>query len=191
MHPKAPAIVAGIVTTLIATAAQAAFSSALWTFNNSRLSGGDEFSVGETLSVGVFDSAVDGIGTFTPTTMTLLGGNAGSRGVTWYSTVATSAGTISVDWAYTNAPGDDIEGWDGAGWVLNGVYTTLAINTGSATSGTLTFSVNAGDTFGFGAATADGAFGSGTATFTNFVVPAPGAIGLLAMTGLAGSRRRR
>lgn len=189
MRAKTPVLVAGIVTTLIATAASADFSSASWTFTNSGLSGGTaQFAVGQALTVEAGNPG--GTGTLDASTMTLFGGNAVSRGVTWYSTVASSAGTISVNWAYTSAPGADTAGWDGAGWVLNGVFTVLAINSGSPASGTLSFSVNAGDTFGFGAATVDGLFGSGTATFTNFV-PAPGAFGLLAMAGLAGSRRRR
>ena len=188
MRAKTPVLVAGIVTTLIASAANADFSTASWTLTNSGLSGSaQQFFVGEALTVQAGNPG--GTGTFDASTMTLFGGNAGSRGVTWYSTVASSAGTISVNWAYTN-PGGDSAGWDGAGWVLNGVFTVLAINSGSPASGTLSFSVNAGDTFGFGAATADGGFGAGTATFTNFV-PAPGAFGLLAMAGLAGSRRRR
>jgi hypothetical protein len=188
MRAKTSVLVAGIVTTLIASAANADFSTASWTLTNSGLSGSAVFLVGEALTVQAGNPG--GTGTLGASTMTLFGGNAGSRGVTWYSTVASSAGTISVNWAYTNAPGGDSSGWDGAGWVLNGVFTVLAVNSGSPASGTLSFSVNAGDTFGFGAATADGSFGAGTATFTNFV-PAPGAVGLLAMAGLAGSRRRR
>lgn len=189
MRAKTPALVASIVTTLIASAANADFSTASWTLTNSGLSAGSQFFVvGQVLTVVAGNPG--GTGTLDSSTMTLGGGNAASRGVTWYSTVASSAGTISVDWAYSNAPGGDVGGWDGAGWILNGVFTVLAINSGSPASGTLSFSVNAGDTFGFGAATADGEFGSGTATFTNFV-PAPGAVGLLAMAGLAGSRRRR
>jgi hypothetical protein len=57
-------------------------------------------------------------------------------------------------------------------------------------NGTITFSVNAGETFGFGVFTTDGLYGAGTATFTNFV-PAPGAIALLGAAGLIGGRRRR
>ncbi len=190
MRAKTPVLVAGIVSTFIAAAASADFSSASWTLSENSISpAGAEFSVGQVLSVGGSDS-VGGSGSLSSSTMTLVGGDGFTAGVTWYSAVASAAGTISVDWAYTNAPGGDIGGWDGAGWVLNGSFTVLAINAGSPASGTLTFSVNAGDTFGFGMATADGAFGSGTATFTNFV-PAPGAVGLLAMAGLAGSRRRR
>ncbi|MBI1304508.1 MAG: hypothetical protein GC172_12090 [Phycisphaera sp.] len=188
MHAKTPVLVAGIVSTFIAAAASADFSSASWTLNTSGLSGGAQFAVGQTLSVQAGGGG--GSGSLTASTMELFGGNASARSLSWYSTVASGAGTISVDWAYSSAPGNDSAGWDGAGWVLNGVFTVLAINAGSPASGTLTFSVNAGDTFGFGAATVDGLFGSGTATFTNFV-PAPGAVGLLAMAGLAGSRRRR
>ena len=189
MRAKTPVLVAGIVSTFIAAAASADFSSASWTLNTSGLSGTiTAFSVGQTLSVQA--GGAGGSGSLTASTMELLSGNAGVRSLSWYSTVASGAGTISVDWAYSSAPGNDSGGWDGAGWVLNGVFTVLAVNSGSPASGTLTFSVNAGDTFGFGAGTADGFFGSGTATFTNFV-PAPGAVGLLAMAGLAGSRRRR
>jgi len=188
MRAKTPVLVAGIATTLIATAASADFNSASWTLADAGLSGTGQFTVGQELTVGAGGGG--GNGSLTASTMTLFGGNASVRSLAWYSTVASGSGTISVDWAYSNAPGNDSAGWDGAGWVLNGVFTVLAVNSGSPASGTLTFSVNAGDTFGFGASTADGLFGSGTATFTNFV-PAPGAIGLLAMAGLAGSRRRR
>lgn len=190
---------------LIATAAHASvsrFPYASWTLTNSSLSlpgpGSFEFTVGQTLSVlavppggtSALEELPDGTGSLNATTMTLQGGNNNRRGLTWYSTVADDASPISIDWAYTNAPGGDTDGWDAAGWVLNGVFTVLAVNAGSPASGTLTFSVNAGDTYGFGFATADGDYGPGTATFTNFV-PAPGAITLLAMAGLPGSRRRR
>ena len=188
MRASTPVLVAGVASTLIATAASANFDFFDWTFANAGLSGFGQFAVGQTLNVTTGGGG--GTGTLTPGTMTLFGGNAGVRDLGWYSAVSASAATITVDWAYTAAPGNDTAGWDGAGWVLNGVFTVLAINATSPASGTLTFSVNAGDTFGFGAATADGGFGSGTATFTNFI-PAPGAIGLLAMAGLAGSRRRR
>ena len=59
-----------------------------------------------------------------------------------------------------------------------------------STSGTVSFAVNVGDTFGFAAFTADGAFGDSTVTLTNFV-PAPGAVALLGLAGVAGRRRRR
>jgi hypothetical protein len=190
MRAKTPILVSGIVSTFIAAAASADFSSASWTLSENSVSPfGPPYFVGQVLTVGG-SASVGGSGSLSSSTMTLVSGNSGASGATWYSAVASAAGTISVDWAYTNAPGGDSSGYDGAGWVLNGSFTVLAINSGSPASGTLTFSVNAGDTFGFGAVTADGAFGAGTATFTNFV-PAPGAVGLLAMAGLAGSRRRR
>jgi hypothetical protein len=190
MRAKTPILVSGIVSTFIAAAASADFSSASWTLSENSVSpSGTSYFVGQVLTVGG-SASVGGSGSLSSSTMTLVSGNSGAGGATWYSAVASAAGTISVDWAYTNAPGGDSGGYDGAGWVLNGSFTVLAINSGSPASGTLTFSVNAGDTFGFGAVTADGILGAGTATFTNFV-PAPGAVGLLAMAGLAGSRRRR
>jgi uncharacterized protein (TIGR03382 family) len=55
----------------------------------------------------------------------------------------------------------------------------------------MTFNVTAGETFGLAVITSDGTFGAGTATFTNFsYVPAPGALAVLGLAGVAGRRRR-
>jgi uncharacterized protein (TIGR03382 family) len=187
MRVKTPVLVAGIVTTLIAPAAHADFSLFTWTLNDNEITasistpGGPEFAGVETV-LGTTSSG--GSGSLTSATMITTGGSAGANGLTWYRTVATASYTVSVDWVFTTT---DLEDFDAGGWVRNGVFTKLA---GSAGSGTVTFSVIAGDVYGFGTATSDGLFGAGTTKFTNFV-PAPGAIGLLAMAGLAGSRRRR
>ena len=189
MHRRS--ILAGVAGSMfIASIAAANFNAFTWTLTNSGLSGapGTQFSAGQNLNV-LAAATVGGTGTLTSSTMTLVGGNANVRGLTWYTATAASAGTISVNWAYTNAPGGDSLGWDGGGYVLNGVFTVLAINSQSPASGSISFSVAAGDTFGFGSATSDGLFGAGTATFTNFV-PAPGALALLSIAGLARSRRR-
>jgi hypothetical protein len=176
---------AGVVSTLIATSASADFSSESWTLSQNSLSG--SVSVGQTVTVGDPDSSVGGSGTLSSSTMELFSGDSGIRGITWYRAVASSTGTISVDYAYTTTDFDD---YDGAGWVRNNSFTAVVTNGNAPTSGTITFSVNVGDTFGFGVFTDDGIFGSGTATFTNFV-PAPGAIALLGAAGLVGTRRRR
>jgi len=183
-------IMVGVAGSLfIASIASANFDSFTWSLSNNALAGSGLFTNPGSYAVGGA-AAGGGSGTLTSTTMTVVGGNASVRGVTWYSTTATTAGTISVNWSFSNTPGGDSSGWDAGGWVLNGNFSVLALNSQSPTSGVLTFGVNAGDTFGFGTATADGAFGASTTVFTDFV-PAPGAIGLLALAGLAGSRRRR
>jgi hypothetical protein len=194
MRAKTPVLVAGVVSTLIAASASADFIPASWTLSQNSLPGFyDDYplsSVGQTVTVGESDGSVGGSGILSSSSMELFGGNNFSvRGITWYSTVALSTGTISVDYAFGNPNGDNYD-WDGAGWVLNGVFTAVVTNENGPRTGTITFSVNAGETFGFGVFTSDGMYGAGAATFTNFV-PAPGAIALLGAAGLIGGRRRK
>jgi MYXO-CTERM domain-containing protein len=195
MRAKTPVLVAGVVSTLIAASASADFIPANWTLSQNELDGGmGGISVGQTVAVLGIDDSVDGSGTLSSSTMQLFGGDQGVRGITWYSAVASSAGTISVDYAFGN-PGGDYGDWDGAGWVLNDVFTAVVTNYNGPRTGTITFSVNAGETFGFGVFTGDGFGGSGAATFTNFVsvtaTPAPGAAALIGLAGLVGGRRRK
>jgi hypothetical protein len=189
MRAKTPVLVAGVVSTLIAASASADFIPANWTLSQNFC---DESPwlpwVGQTVTVGGSDGWVGGSGILSSSSMELFGGNSFARGITWYSTVALSTGTISVDYAFRNP--SDTSDYDAAGWVLNGVFTTVVTNGNGPRTGTITFSVNAGETFGFGVFTADGMEGAGTATFTNFV-PAPGAIALLGAAGLIGGRRRK
>ncbi len=177
---------------LTASIASADFNTFTWTFSENGL-GGDiaAFVVGTDYEV-LDAAAVGGSGTLDATTMVVVGGNSSTRGVSWYSATATMDGVVSVDWSYVNEPGLDFGGWDAGGYVLNGVFQAIVLNWIAPASGMLSFSVSAGDVFGFGTATADGLFGASTTTFTNFAfIHAPGAIGLLALAGLAGSRRRR
>lgn len=181
------AVLAGVASaTIVASVASADFSSVVWTLSDNGIttvtgSGGQQ--IGSSATV-LGPTSSGGSGSVSPTTMIVTGGNSEVNGLTWFSTVATASYSVSVDWAFTTI---DSPQYDAGGWVLNGVFTKLA---GAAGSGTVTFSVNAGDVYGFGTATSDGLFGSATTTFTNFV-PAPGAVGLLAMAGIVGSRRRR
>jgi hypothetical protein len=184
------AVLAGVASAaIVATVASADFASVVWTLNDNTIttSAFDPFFSAEkfagTESV-LGPTSSGGSGSLTSSTMTTIGGDASANGLTWYSTIATASYTVSVDWEFSTTDAAD---FDAAGWVLNGVFTKLA---GSDGNGTVTFSVNAGDTYGFGTATADGQFGAATTVFTNFV-PAPGAVGLLAMAGIVGSRRRR
>jgi len=190
MRAKTPVLVAGVVSTLIAASASADFIPASWTLSQNSLpeDNSSPIVVGQTVTVGESNGSVGGSGILSSSDMQLFGGDSGVRGITWYSAVASSAGTISVDYAFGN-PSDNYD-FDGAGWVLNGAFTAVVTNEGGPRTGTITFSVNAGETFGFGVFTADGGAGAGAATFTNFV-PAPGAIALLGAAGLIGGRRRK
>jgi hypothetical protein len=179
------------VSVLTASIACADFNTFSWSLSENGLSGTNEFSLASTYDV-LGSAAVGGSGTVDSITMTVVGGNSNVRGMTWYSTTASADGVVSVDWAFLAQPGADIGGWDAGGYVLNGVFQALALNSNAPASGVLSFAVSAGDVFGFGTATADGLFGASTTSFTNFsFIPAPGAIGLLALAGLAGHRRRR
>jgi hypothetical protein len=178
------AVLTGVASaTIVASVASADFTSVSWTLSDNNITVANGLQFGATESVQGPTSSF-GSGSLTASTMVTTGGNSLANGLTWYRTVATASYTVSVDWAFTT---NDSPDHDAGGWVLNGVFTKLA---GSNGSGTVTFSVNAGDTYGFCTATTDGEFGAATTTFTNFV-PAPGAVGLLAMAGIVGSRRRR
>jgi hypothetical protein len=82
--------------------------------------------------------------------------------------------------------------------VLNGVVTTLINPNQDFTlpnqTGITSFTVNAGDVFGFDANTTDGFYGSSVTSVSNFsAVPLPGALWFFtaALAGLAGLCRRQ
>ena len=106
------------------------------------------------------------------TTAYVFGGNDGSGlpGTTTALVTAPAAGTVQFDYLFNNldqaSPGYIP---DAAGWVLNGAYTQVATNDGD--SGTITFSVNSGDSFGFEVWTADNTGEPGILTVSNFTAP--------------------
>lgn len=134
-----------------------------------------------------------GSGSFTNdgSTLVLTGDNGGLAGGqnTDYTIAAAAAGTVTFNWSYSSI---DSGAFDTGGYLKNGVYTILATNA-TPGSGTGTVAVIAGDIVGFRVFSADGAFGPGILTITNFVgpVPAPGALALLGLAGMVGTRRRR
>ena len=173
----------------VASAASAQFGGQSWTIlgPNQSFSGAGQALVGQSFNLVTGSGAVSGNATETGASMILVSGNSLIRGLSGFTTTASFSGLVSVNWSISTV---DSGGWDGAGFILNGVFTTFAINSSNPTSGVASFNVNVGDTFGFAAFTADGSFGSATTTLTNFV-PAPGAVALLGLAGLAGRRRRR
>ncbi len=135
----------------------------------------------------------DGSNTNDGTTLVLTGNNNGTgfpTGInTDYTIAAAGAGTFSFDWKYGSG---DTGTWDSGGYLVNGVYTQLA-NNGSQGGGSVAVAVSAGDIIGFRVFSADGAFGAGVLSVTNFSgpIPAPGALALLGLGGLVAGRRRR
>ena len=125
--------------------------------------------------------------------LTLTGSDDGvGPDITTYTVTAAGSGTVSFNWDYSSTA---VGNWDYGGFVLNGVFTTLANNSAGG-SGTQSFTVNAGDTFGFFVTSQDSQFGAGVLEISNFNAPAgipePSAITILALgtVGLIARRKR-
>lgn len=145
------------------------------------------------------DGSVDT--TNAPNSITLTGSDTDTFNsiVTDYTIVAPGNGIVSFNWDYTT---NDVDGpsFDPFIRLLNGVETQLT-NDGGATnqSGTDSFSVVAGDTFGFRINTIDDSFGEALTIISSFEGPetraqavpfeTEGAMGLVAIGGYLGYRR--
>ncbi|MCY7332121.1 MAG: PEP-CTERM sorting domain-containing protein [Pseudanabaena sp. CAN_BIN31] len=108
-----------------------------------------------------------------PASIALTGSNSGGgsgSGSTTYTAFAAAAGTVSFDWSYTTT--DAATFYDPFGFVKNGVFTQLTIDSFSNknANGTASFAVIGGDTFGFQSNTGDNGGGAPTTTITNFSV---------------------
>ena len=143
-----------------------------------------------TLTNNTADGSVDTSGA--PTSIVLTGGDSvgatfgGPAGTTNYTITSLVSETFTFDWAYNSSDGP---GFDSFSILLNGAATQLADTNGA--TGTESFTVNPGDTFGFQIATTDNGLGPGIVTIsapTTTSVPfefSP-ALGLLAVGGLFG-----
>lgn len=106
-----------------------------------------------------------------PASVVVIGSNNGSgfSGFTEFRITAPSHGIVTASWAYHT---NDVDGpaFDLAFYNTHGVLTQLSNNAGPANqSGTLAFSVLAGQVFGFRQSTGDNVFGNATLTISNFV----------------------
>ena len=116
-----------------------------------------------------------------PTSITLIGSATGSGNPipTDFTTLAVGDGLVSFSWNYETF---DSEGpnWDPFGYLLGGVFTQLTDDSGAQTqSGTASFSVLAGQTFGFRVFSVDDTFGPAQSIISSFevgsaAVPEPG-----------------
>jgi len=102
-------------------------------------------------------------------TVVIQGGNDGTGvpGTTDLLINAAAAGTVQFDYMYNSL---DTPGFDGAQFLLNGNITPLADTNGESGTG-ISFSVNAGDLFGFEVWTADNQGEPGILTVSNFSAP--------------------
>jgi hypothetical protein len=169
MHMKSFACLAAVAALGAASPAAAVF-----TLNNDL--GGDGFVVSNS-----------------PTIFTIYGANDGTGGnVTSFGEIAAAA--ISGKFRYFTY---DVDGssFDPAGYFVNGVFTQLSTNGQPRPAfqiGTFSFTVTAGDSYGFYVRTTDGALGRGALTVGAVPEPASWAM-LIAGFGLVGAvaRRRR
>ena len=152
---------------------------------------------------GSYDVGPDGI------SITIMGGNNES----WdagYTDLAISApksvdATIHFDWSYQTFDTDG-PAYDPFGYFVDNEFSPLTADWGSATqNGSTSFSVTAGQIYGFRVFTVDNVYGSATATISNFSnsdtqnpapVPEPGTMillstGLMSVAGLMRRSRKR
>ncbi len=129
------------------------YDSANWTFTNANA-----------------DGNVNTAGA--PASIVLTGGNNGSNsnGNSNYTITMPSSATISFDWSYNTGDGAQ---FDIPRIIVNGTPTNMnGYSTSGALSqsGSMTVSVNAGDTFAFNMFTTDNVFGAATVAVSNLAI---------------------
>lgn len=136
-----------------------------------------------------------------PASITIIGPDTGDLngigGTTDFTIDAAGTGIWSFAWEYSSVDDDD---FDGAGWLLNGVYTEVVNNETQGTGGE-SIPVVVGDIIGFRVRSFDNQLGPGIFTISDFEapvdvippVPAPSTLALLALgaAGLGVVRQRR
>ena len=152
-----------------------------------------------TLATNGGNGSVDTAGA--PASITLFGSDTGSFNPisTDFTTLAAGDGLVSFSWNYVTFDGEG-PSYDRFGYLLGGSFTQLSDNSGaSSQSGSASFSVFAGQTFGFRIFSTDDAYGRAQSTILSFeapgaAIPEPGtwaAAALLVAGGALVRRRRR
>ena len=142
------------------------------------------------------------INSFTaPTSISLTsasdGVDLGQNKNTDFTIAAPFSGTVSFTWAYTTGEESGAE-YDPFGYLLNGSFTQLTSNTGAdSQTGSASFSVIAGQIFGFRQNSLDSFFDPATTTISNFNGPVasgsasvPGPLPLLGLGAAFGCSSR-
>lgn len=111
-----------------------------------------------------------------PASVTLIGAdnNAPNAGQSDFTIAAPSAGQVTFNWNYTTVDSSGTAEFDPFGYILNGIFTKLTNDTIGNQSGTGSFSVVFGDTFGFSQRTGDSDFGGSQTIIGNFNGPVGG-----------------
>ncbi|MCB0454870.1 MAG: HYR domain-containing protein, partial [Aequorivita sp.] len=91
---------------------------------------------------------------------------SGNEGFTDFTVNVTEAANVTFDWDFTL---NDVPGFDGFGYLLNGTYTQLTDPLLGNQSGSAAVAVAPGDVFGFRAQTDDNLFGNTETVISNFV----------------------
>lgn len=112
-----------------------------------------------------------------PNSIELVGPNTSSTAnnrKTDYTIQSPSAGTVSFNWQYTSIDTRGLPSFDPFGYLIGGSFTPLTNSSGPLSqSGFASFSVLAGEEFGFRQMSTDNINGGATTTITNFDGPVP------------------
>jgi PEP-CTERM motif len=140
-------------------------------------------------------NGADGFVTTGPGSFDLFGGdNDVGSSLTTYTDIASAAANLTFNYTYTT---NDCCGaqFDPAGYTINGALFQLSPGVsapGFSFSGVVSFSVLAGDVFGFYVAPSDSILGRGDILVSSGAVPEPASWALmLSGFGLAGAAMRR
>lgn len=138
-----------------------------------------------------------------PGSITLVGPDTGSGDFSRleFTIVAPAAGQVSFSWSYVSNDNTVDPLWDPAGYRYGAgpaQLTQLSVDAGTVSqSGSVSFNVTAGQTFGFYVTSLDNTGGYATLTISNFTAPIPEpasvammSLGLLGVAAAAARRRR-
>ncbi|WP_297097865.1 hypothetical protein [uncultured Draconibacterium sp.] len=106
-----------------------------------------------------------------PDEITFVSGNSGYEDDTYMTITAPNDGIVSFEWDYTTVDGAE---YDYPFYIIDGdkyTFSTYNESGSNSQSGTESFVVTAGQTFGFGASTTDGIVGSATIKTFTFSFP--------------------